>query len=649
VKTSRRQVLAGAALLPAAGALATPANGQDHGTPEIASPDGRVVVHLHPDDPAWSMRFAGREVVARSPIALVLANGDRLGPGAVPVAIRKQRIDGSWLPPFGIRKTSTEACGELTVEMEDRERRIRFALIVRAYDAGGALRIALLDAPGAEIALSGEETAFNLPPDSTLWCSRDEGVYQRTIQRRIEPLPHPDLTQSSDPLGLADSPLTVSLPDGIALLISESDRLHYPRTMFQSSAEGVVTRLMQYPGRATGYSGPGDTPPEKRFTVPVPSDLPWRVVMAASSPAALIERHDLIPTLASPNRLGDVSWVKPGRAVRIREYTTQAGLDTVDFAAKRSLEFVLWDAHWYGDGTDPSDATYAIREIDIHRVIDHARGNGIGVILYVDRVPAMRQLDAIVRTYQQWGVAGIKFGFVWEGRQSDVDFITNLVETCGRHRLMVNLHDNLRPAGLERTLPNYVTLEGVRGNEQFPTASHNCTLPFTRMLSGPIDYTICYAQPRNQTTNAHQLALLAIYYSPQTLLYWYDKPDRYAHRDDWPELAFFDECPTTWDETVALSGAIGEHCAVARKARDGRWFVGAITNEEPRILTIDLGFLGAGIWYVRRFADGVRTEDISQTPVTVSVELVEAGGALQLKLGASGGEALIFEPARGAG
>lgn len=591
------------------------------------------------------MLFDGREVVAGSPIALVLSTGERLGSGAVPVDTRIRRLGGTWTPAFGIRKTSTEACSELTVEMEDRERQIRFALIVRAYNSGGALRIALLEAPGGELALSGEETAFRLPADSTIWCSRDEGVYQRTLQTRIDPVPHPDLTQSSDPLGLADSPLTVTLPDGVALSISESDRLHYPRTMFQSSLDGVVTRLMQHPGRATGYSGPGDTPPEKHFTVPSPFECPWRVVMVASSPAALIERQDLIPTLASPNRLGDVSWVKPGRTVRIREYTTQAGLDTVEFAARRKLDFVLWDAHWYGDGTDPSDATRAIPEIDIRRVIDHARSKGIGMFLYVDRVPAMRQLEEIVRTYRQWGVAGIKFGFMWEGRQSDVDFITHLVETCGRHRLMVNLHDNLRPAGLDRTLPNYVTLEGVRGNEQFPTASHNCTLPFTRMLSGPIDYTICYAQPRNRTTNAHQLALLAIYYSPQTLLYWYDKPDRYAHRDSWPELAFFDECPTTWDETVALSGAIGEHCAVARKARDGRWFVGAITNEEPRTLTIDLGFLGTGLWRVRRFADGERNPDISQTPVAVSEDLAEAGGTLQLSLGASGGQALIFEPA----
>ncbi|WP_347302111.1 glycoside hydrolase family 97 catalytic domain-containing protein [Croceibacterium sp. TMG7-5b_MA50] len=612
---------------------------------EAVSPDGRVVVRLHPDEPAWSMLYDGREVVARSPVALLLHDGGRLGRGARVVDTQLEDLRGTWTPPFGIRASSTEACGQLTVEMEDAARQIRFALIVRAYDAGGAIRFAIRSAAGDALELAGEEIAFRLPAESVLHCSRDEGVFQRTIQTGIAPAPHPDLTQSSDPLGLADSPLTVELRNGTGLLISESDRLHYPRTMFRSDEGGVVTRLMQYPGRATGYSGPGDTPPETSFTVPAPSNTPWRVVIVAPSLHKLIERQDLIPTLATPNRLGDVSWIRPGRAMRIRDYTTQAGLETIDFAEKRKLDHVLWDAHWYGDGTDPSDASYAIPQIDIRRVIDYAKGKGIGMILYVDRVPAMRQLEQIVRTYQEWGVAGIKFGFMWEGRQSDVDFITNLVETCGRHQLMVNLHDNLRPAGLERTLPNYVTLEGVRGNEQFPTAGHNCTLPFTRMLSGPLDYTICYAQSRNKTTNAHQLALLAIYYSPQTLLYWYDKPDRYAHRDDWPELAFFDECPTTWVETVALTGTIGEHCAVARRAADGRWFAGAITNEQARDLVIDLGFLQTGRWRVRRFADGPAAAQIWQTPVMPSTEIVEAGGSMTLSLAASGGQALIFEPA----
>ncbi len=526
--------------------------------------------------------------------------------------------------------------------MEDKTRLIRFALIVRAYDSGAAVRLRLLAAPTPNLTLTGEEIEVRLPADAAIYASRDEGEYQRTVQTRVDPAPHPDLTDSSDHGPLADTPLTVHLRDGTGVLVTESDRRHYPRTMFRSTPQGIVTRLMRFPGRATGWSGPGDTPPEERFTVPVPFSTPWRVVLAAPTIAQLVERQDLIPTLAAPNELGDVSWVKPGRLMRIREYTTQAGIDTIDFAAKRRLDFVMWDAHWYGDGTDSSDATYAIPAIDIRKVIDHARSRGLGLILYVDRVPAMRQLDAIVKTYREWGVAGIKFGFVWEGRQSDVDFIERMIRTCGEHRLMVNLHDNLRPAGLERTLPNYIALEGVRGNEQFPTATHNCTLAYARALSGPIDYTICYANPKNKATNAHQMALAAIYYNPLTSLYWYDKPDKYAGRE-WPELAFLDECPTTWSQTVSLGGVIGEHAAVARRARDGRWFVGVITNETARTLPIDLSFLGDGKWRLRRFADGAAGTQPWSTPVVLSTETVDARTRLDVRMAAAGGQALILE------
>lgn len=638
---NRRAVLQHATLLSvAAAAPAAAATGAR--VQRIASPDGMTIVTIDPSGPTWSVSVGGRIVVAPSPMALSLDRGADLGPGATYRGARRRTIAGSWTPPYGIRSRYDQRCGELTVELEDVARRISFAIIARAYDTGAAIRFRLLAAPTRDVTLTGEATEVRLPADATLYVSRDEGEYQRTVQTRVTPAPHPDLTGSSDTGDLADTPVTILLKDGGALLISESDRLHYPRMMFRSGTAGLVTYLMRYPGRATGYSGPGDTPAEERFTVPVPFATPWRVVIHAPTQAALIERQDLIPTLATPNRLGNVDWIKPGRAVRIRDYTTAAGMATVDFAARRKLDYVEWDAHWYGDGTDPSDATYAIPAIDIRKVIEYAKSKGLGMILYVDRVPAMRQLDAIAKTYRDWGVAGIKFGFVWEGRQSDVDFIYDVVKTCGEHRLLVNLHDNLRPAGLERTLPNYVALEGVRGNEQFPTATHNCTLPFTRALSGPIDYTICFANPRNRTTNAHQLALAALYYNPLTFLYWYDSPAKYADRD-WPELAFFDECPTTWTDTRALAGEIGTHCVVARQAADGRWFMGAITNERARRVDVDLSFLGTGRWQARRFADGAPAAKPWQTAVALSTQPVDAGMRLTLDLAPSGGQALIFE------
>ncbi len=624
----------GAAKADIAGAAAHPDNFR------ATSPDGLVEIRIFASDQTWEVRFRGAQVIERSAVALLLADG-RLGADARLVSTRSRRKRGRWTAPFGIRKTSTEACNEIACTFTDIRRGITFTVIARAYDAGAAIRLRIDAAPGGAVTIVGEHTEMRLPTDAVLHVSRDEGEYQTALQTGIAPVPHPDLNSSTDQGALADVPVLAQLGDGTALVLTESDRLSYPRAMFSSTARGMRTQLMRFPGRAKGFSLPGETEAEESFTMKAGSSTPWRLALISPDPKGLLERQDLIPTLATPNRLGNTDWIKPGRAMRISKRTTQAGLDTVDFAARRKLDYVEWDAGWYGDGTDPSDATYAIPAIDIRRVIDYARSKGIGMILYVDRIPAMRQLDAILRTYREWGVVGIKFGFIWEGRKSDTDFIVKIVEACGKYQFLVNLHDNLRPAGLERTYPNYINLEGVRGNENFPTATHNCTLPFTRGIAGPIDYTICYDSRRNRTTNAHQLAMAAVYYSPLTFLYWYDTPDKYKGRE-WPELAFFDACPTSWDETVALSGVVGQHVAVARRAQ-GRWFLGAMTNEQARQIAVRLDFLGKGRWKARRFADGVPAGEPNRTPVEISEEHVTAGDLLTLNLAPAGGQAIIFE------
>jgi alpha-glucosidase len=643
-------LLAAAATAPLGVASAVLAKPKASAAPlRAVSPDGRVRLELDVREGglSWSVVRDGRQVLRPSRLGLVLAEGGLLGAGAAVVSVSRRSLTGTWTPTFGVRAAYSQACEEITVDLRDPTTGIAFAVVARAYDAGCAVRYVLRQTPGrGGLILGGEATHFNLATDTQVYSSRDEGEYQRSTPAGLAPVVHPDLTASSDVGPLADLPVTAVLANGGAVLIAESDRLHYPRAMLRPArdpADGLAVYLMRYPGRATGYSGPGDTPPAPTFVLDVGQSTPWRALILADNVAGLIERADLIPTLATPNMLGDVSWVKPGRAVRIRKpYNTEAALKVVEFAVARKLDYVEFDAHWYGDGTDPSDATVPIAGLDMQRIIDAARAKGIGMILYVDRVPAMRQRDVILETYQRWGVAGIKFGFVWEGRQADNDFIFDLVKACGRHKLLVNLHDNLRPAGLERTLPNYVALEGVRGNEQFPTARHNVTLPFTRAVAGPIDYTICYANPKNQTTNAHQLAMAVVYYNPLTFLYWYDAPDKYAGRP-WPDLQWFDECPTTWDETRALSGAIGEHVMVARR-HGKRWFLGAMTNETARTLKVPLAFLGKGRWTATVFADGPPGRAAFEMPVVIRKVEVTAASVLSLALAPSGGQAILFEP-----
>lgn len=648
MKPTRRDMVALAALSSAsvgAPKAAAAGGGRAH---HLSSPDGRLSVFLEASAaaPRWSVTYDGRALLLASELGLWLAEGRLLGEGASLIGATKESFEGHWEPPFGQSARYDQAGSQITLHLADIRSGTKFDIIVRVLNGAAAVRYCLVSVPrGESLQLMGERTRFRFPDAARLYASRDEGDIHVSSQAGLAPLEHPDLTASSDKGPYADLPITIDVGNGLYGLVAESDRLHYPRCIARAHDKGgLVTYLMRFPGRATGWGGEDDTPEEATFEIAVGQKTPWRVLLAADSAKGLIERHHVVPTLATPNQLGDVSWVKPGHAFRImKPYSTEASLKAVDFAQKRNIDYVLFDAHWYGDGTDASDPTSPIAALDLQRVIDYAKARSIGVLVYIDRVAVTKALDEMCRLYQRWGLAGVKLGFMWEGRQSDVDFITKVVRAFGEHGMVVNLHDNLRPAGLERTLPNYLTLEGVKGNEQFPAPRHHVNLAFTRPIAGPIDYTICYAQDRNQTTNAHQLALAVTCYSPLTLLYWYDKPEKYEGQS-WPELEWFDACPTTWDETRAIAGELGEYVVIAR--RKGRiWFLGALTNEMERRLDLDLGFLGAGKWTAVRYKDGDLARPANRTKVTIERLAVDAGSHLSLQLNASGGQAIRFEPA----
>jgi alpha-glucosidase len=330
----------------------------------------------------------------------------------------------------------------------------------------------------------------------------------------------------------------------------------------------------------------------------------------------------------------------------IREVTlsTKGGKQCVDFAVARGLQYIEYDAGWYGhEYDDASDATRVspdpdrIRNIpdhgglDLPEVIRYARERGIGVILYVNRRALERQLDTILPLYRKWGVAGMKFGFVNVGPQPWSEWLHKAIAKAGEHNLLVDVHDAYRPSGFARTYPNLLTQEGIRGNEHMPDARHNTTLPFTRFIGGAGDYTICYYSQRLKTKRSHQLALAVVNYSPLQFMFWYDKPSAYNGE---PEVEFFKHVPTVWDDTKVLSGAIGEHIVVAR--RSGRdWFVGAITNAEARTVRVPLSFLEAG----RRYTATVYAEG-------VSTRAVDASGVLELALAGSGGAAIRITAAQ---
>ncbi|MFH8657491.1 glycoside hydrolase family 97 protein [Streptomyces afghaniensis] len=637
---SRRVVLKGAAVtagLAAAGIATTrPAHAEDDqpGRPQsVTARMGGTSVTLSLLDGAlrWSARRNGRTVIDTSALGLRLGDGTVLG---ADVRVTRERYGThrtTWTPVYGRNATVTDHYQEQRWDLVDRASGIRFGVQVRAYKTGVALRYLLLDEGTATVA--DELTTFVFPDGTTVYSARDENAYEPVAPGSI-PVTG---TAGTDNGPLTDLPLTATLAGGLIACVCESSRVDYPRLMLSSVAGEPNTLsafLMEHTARGTG-------PVETASTVTTPFTTPWRAVVIGATHAELVDNAELVLNLVPPNALPDTSWIKPGKVFRC-ELSTAAGLAGVDFAVARGLEYIEYDAGWYGPEFTTPDATKPIAAIDLPSVISYATGQGIGVFLYVNRL-ALTDADSLFGLYKSWGVRGIKLGFINDGTQTMTNQIIDWARTAAKYRLLIDMHDDVRPFGYERTYPNWISLEGVRGNEQFPTATHNVTLPFARNIGGPMDYTICYGQSRDKTTNAHQMAMAAVYYQPLNFLFWYDKPSKYGNPASWPGLPWFNAVPVTWDESRTLAGAIGEYIAVVRRS-GSTWYLGAMTNESSRTLSLPLSFLGSGTYTATVYADGTPGSSPFRTPVVVGTRTVTAADTLDVAMAPAGGQAVVLAP-----
>lgn len=552
--------------------------------------------------------------------------------GTVVTNYQHWTTDTTWTPVYGRNATVRDRYQEMRWNLQDTTTLINFSVQIRAYPTGVAFRYVLLDKGTATIA--DELTTFVFPDSTLVYSARDEDVYNPVAPGSIPSTG----TSSTDTGALTDLPLTATYARaGLIACVCESSRINFPRLMLGSVSgqpNTLAAYLMEHTARGSGTV-------QTTSTVTTPFATPWRAVVTGSTHAELVDNAELVLNLAPASALADTSWIKPGKVFRCN-LTTAAGTAGVDFAIARGLQYIEYDAGWYGPEGSTTDATTPIDAIDLPSVISYATGKGIGVILYVNRI-ALTDPDSLFALYRSWGVAGVKLGFINDGTQTMTNQITGWAKTAAAHGLLIDMHDDVRPFGYERTYPNWVSLEGVRGNEHFPTASHNVTLPFARNIGGPMDYTICYGQSRDQTTNTHQMAMAAVYYQPLNFLYWYDSPSKYSNAANWPGLPWFDAVPTTWDESRTLDGAIGEYIAVARRAGT-TWYLGAMTNESARTLSLPLSFLGSGTWTATIYADGTPGTSAYQTPVVVSTQTVTTTTVLTVAMTPAGGQAVLLKP-----
>ncbi|MEH0420431.1 glycoside hydrolase family 97 protein [Streptomyces sp. B21-083] len=635
---SRRGILKGAAVTAGGAVLglgSTSVARAADASITATSPDGanRITMSLVGGVLQWSVKRGGTTVLNPSALGLVLSDGTQLGAGNLSVTnYQHWTKDSTWTPVYGRDATVRDHYQEMRWNLREATSGVNFSVQLRAYDTGVALRCVLLDAGSATI--SDELTTWAFPAGTTVYSARDEDAYSPLAPGAI-PLTG---TSTTDNGNLSDLPLLVTLDSGLHATICESSRVNYPRSMVSSvtGADNTLkTYLMKKSARSSGTA-------QNTTTVTTPFATPWRVLVLGDEAGDLIDNAELVLNLAPPCALPATSWIKPGKVFRC-ELTTAAGTQGVDFAAARNLQYIEYDAGWYGPEFSTLDATTPIAAIDLPGVIDYATSHGVGVFLYVNRI-ALTDPDTLFALYKSWGVAGIKLGFINDGTQAMTNQIIAWAKAAAKYELLIDMHDDVRSWGYERTYPNWISLEGVRGNEQFPTATNNVLLPFARNVGGPMDYTICYGQSRDQTTNNHQLAMAAVYYQPLNFLYWYSKPSAYATTANWPGLAWFDAIPTTWDESTTVAAAVGQYVAVARRSGI-TWFLGAMTNEDARTLSVPLTFLDSGTSYTATiYADGTAGSTPHATPTVVSTRTVTSATTLSVTMTSAGGQAVILTP-----
>jgi alpha-glucosidase len=631
----------------------------------LASPDGRVVVSLGANadkQPTYALAYQGRAVIAPSALGLELERYAKISSGmAISRTARRSGVDRYRLVA-GKTSRVDERYNEMTVTFaEAAGDGRRFDVVFRAYDSGLAFRYRIPQQAGlAKLRLVNEVTQFAFPQD--FGChGLNLGGFGTSHEGEYDPVQASAIRYHH----LYELPLVCRAgTDGPAIAIAEAEVTNWP-TMYLTGSEtgafGVWAKLTRRP----------DDP-----DIALRTDIgtggirsPWRVLMVGPSEGALIGSN-LLTNLNAPPQ-GDFSWVKPGLtawdwwsgpvlASVPKPGTNDATIKAfIDFAAARKLPYMMIDDGWYvnsgaGQFLNPgADPTQPIPAVNMPMLVDYARARKVDLIVWIHWALLDRDMDRILDQVERWGIKGIKVDFMNRDDQDMVGFYHRLAAATARRRLLLDLHGATHPWGLTRTYPNFVTQEGVLGAEYNKwtrriTARHNVTLAYTRMLLGPMDYTpggfqnrtpaafrISPTGPQTQTTRGQALAMYVVYESPLQSVA--DSPDHYAGQSG---LEFLSEVPASWDETRFLQGMLGEYVVLARR-RDDRWYVGAMTNEAGRQVTIPLSFLKSGSYAVRTWQDGTAADQVQ-----AAESRHKAGESLTLTLAPSGGAVAVLSPVR---
>jgi alpha-glucosidase len=652
---------------------------------KVASPGGvlEVTATLNGEGrPGYTVTRKGKPVIEESRLGFLLTNGLRLERNFKGVAAPARSTDETWEQPWGERRSVRNHYNELKVTFtESTGLARRFDVVFRVYDDGIGFRYEFPDQPSLkEVGIQDELTEFAVVDPATAWWipggewNRYEYLYRKSKLGEV-PQVH--------------TPITLRTEQGLHIAIHEAALVDYA-AMWLRRVEGQRLKAVLSPAS----QGP-------RVWRTAPFATPWRTLQIADSAADLYSSSDLILNLNEPNKLGDVSWFEPSKYVGIwwemhlgtgtwasgakHSANTRNAKRYIDFAAKHGFRGVLiegwnqgWDGDWFSNGALFS-FTKPYPDFDLEGVAEYAKRKGVRLVGHHETSAHIanyeKQLTDALDLYARLGVDSVKTGYVadaggiqalgedgkihfeWHDGQVQSRHHLKVVMEAAKRRIAVLPHEPIKDTGLRRTYPNWVSREGARGMEYNAWGDppnppeHEANLVFTRMLSGPFDFTPGVLSLKGsggrpiQSTIAKQLATYVVLYAPVQMAA--DLPENY---DRYPrEFQFIKDVPTDWDDTRVLNGEVGDYATIARKDRNGDdWYIGSVTDEEARTVEMPLAFLDADRRYEAQIYRDGEGADWKTNPFAIAIEkrAVRRADTLRIWLAPGGGAAIRLRALR---
>ncbi|MBN2774263.1 MAG: glycoside hydrolase family 97 protein [Prolixibacteraceae bacterium] len=618
----------------------------------VSSPDGKIKVVVTVDDQTtYAVSLNGSEIISPSPVSMTLSNGIVLGRDTKVKKAKTISIEEQ-IQPVVQRKYASidDIYNQMSLPFKD------YSLQFRAYNDGVAWRwVSEFDKPFNVIS---EEATFNFPTDHNIWFPEEESMYshQEREYLRIK-------LSDVDETRFCSTGMLVDCGNNTKVYISESDLTDYPGMYLKGMDDNLFGLQGKFPGVVleAEQRGDRDVRPTKYADFIAecfePRTFPWRAMIITENDADLVQ-SEMIYKLAPECRIEDTGWIKPGKvawdwwnALNIYGVDFESGVNNdtykyyIDFASEYGLDYIILDEGWY----HLDDIMYVVDAINIQELVDYGKEKNVGIILWVVWKALDDKLAEALDQFEKWEVKGIKIDFMQRDDQWMVNFYEKIARECASRHLLVDYHGAYKPSGLNRTYPNVLSFEGVKGMENekwsnLPDPEHDLTLPFIRNVAGPMDYTpgamlnatkqnfnAVFSEPMSQGTRCHQLAMYVVFESPLQMLA--DNPSNYYREPECME--FLSPVPSVWDDTKVLASKVSDYIAVARRSGNN-WYLGAMTDWTPRSMEIKLDFLEPGNYTLQLWKDGTnatkhaadyKMETISVTNTsTIKIEMAPGGG-----------------------